>query len=538
MSTSQELSDEFNKLKQTYYVSDDELNKLNIPDDELKKLKLKYEVSDDELKKLKIPDDELKKLKRTYEISDEEIDKLKSLTYKISVDEIFVIPDDELKKLKLPDEEIKKFKRKYEIYEDELKKLKLKYTIPDEEIEKLKQKYELSDGELKKLKQDSKISDLEFTRFKQMYGIVENEFTQLERAREIKRLKQALNEWKKTQYKTYKHSILCLIISSVAFVISISLSISYQNVIKSGITIIISAMYGVGSFGTLIANLITLRDLYAEKALDMSDHKEEEISDDIVKKSLKYHPSTLYPKIDFMEAIKNNVRYLLTWQTTLAIIISVILFIASVITVLSWLYGSVQFQTVNSILIILSIISLYESIGFMISINLIIHSRVKGIKKDIAEKYRNEEDGEIENGVIGKNKKDFLTNLEVTINIMSKEKLLDSDFTELNEEARKKIEIIMYAIKKAEVYFYETISLKHFYPNQGHTRTEKIKLCACLLILMIFSPIPVAFGVVSYNDQRNLEARRISVDDTELYIITCAISGSNTYPLAVQSLIV
>ncbi|CAG8799216.1 42037_t:CDS:2, partial [Gigaspora margarita] len=190
-------------------------------------------------------------------------------------------------------------------------------------------------------------------------------------------------------------------------------------------------------------------------------------------------------------------------------------FIASVIAVLFWFYGSVQFKTANSILIMLSIIGLYESISFMIGINLVIHSRVRGIKKDIAENYRNKKDGEIENGVIGKNKKDFLINLdgvigknkkdflinlEVMINIMSKKKLLDSDLTELNK--------------------------------------ENIKLCGYLLILIIFSPILFAFGVISYNDQKNLEARRISVDNTEMYIITHSISGSNTYPLAVQSLIV
>ncbi|KAF0338432.1 hypothetical protein F8M41_016441 [Gigaspora margarita] len=398
---------------------------------------------------------------------------------KIFGNEIFEIPEEDLEKLKnkfgLNNEDLKKFKGKYELSEEELENLK-KQEVHDKH-KNLISKYEISNDEFMKFKNNKNIPDLAIGAFKQLYGKVENpEFRKLERKNEIKKLENSLKDWKQIKYKAYKRAIICLIISSVAFVISVFLLFSYNSVIKSGITDIISAIYGVGSFSTLVSNLITLRSLYAEQILDNSDDKakEKDISDDVIQKSIKCHPNSLYQKIDFVGAIQNNVHCLLTFQTILSIIMSVILFITSMITILYWVYGSNQFLTANFVLIGLSTIGVYESTGFVAYINLIIQSQVARMKKKLIKKYKKKKvvHEDMNKGVESGKKRDRVSDFEITTAIMSETGV---DLTEI--DANKE------------------------------------------------------------NLKGGWEVKRIHIDDIEMYVITNNIIGGQTFNPAIQLLI-
>ncbi|CAG8708020.1 hypothetical protein C2G38_2055820 [Gigaspora rosea] len=499
---------------------------------------------------------------------EKELEGLKHMIYETIVgDEIFEIPNEgfeDLKKKHLKDEKdenIKKFKRKYEIFEEQLEKLnKREITV---EPTDLIPKYEISNKEFMEFKKNKKMTEIEAAAFKQMYGKVENpEFKKLERKNEIKKLDKALKDWKKIKYKAYKRAIICLIISSVAFVISIFLLISYNSVVKSGITDIITAIYGVGSFSTLVSNLVTLRSLYVEKKSDKSDDKEEEmeISDNVIQNSLKNNPGSLYRKIDFVEAIQANVHSLLTFQTILSIIMSVILFITSIITILFWFYGSDHFLTANFVLIGLSIIGVYESTGFVVYISLIIQSQVARVKKKLIKKYRkkkymdkNKDAKEQEDRNKDAEKESWCSNLfpcfrkkdkgkfersdrvsdfELTTAIMSSAGLdeYENDPSIYIDNFRD----IKNEIQEKDVYFCETISLKHFYPSMEKNIAEQIEL----FIFMIFFPVGFFFGIIFYNEhKRRCEVKRIDIDDIEMYIIDNNIMGGQIYDPAMPLLI-
>ncbi|CAG8746122.1 15271_t:CDS:1 [Dentiscutata erythropus] len=575
--------DDINKLKSTYVISGEEVvDKLKIPVEELKKfqkypnkLKPTYVIPGEEVDNLKIPSEEFKKLQKyeltnkdfehleqTYKTFDEELEKLIQ-SHKLSEDDLkklestHVIPGEKVDELKMPGEELKKL-QKYELSNVELNKLKLKYEISDNELDTLKKKYTMPDGDFNKLKTT--------------YGVFDYEFMKLERMQELKKLKTALDEWKNTRYKAYSRSILCLIISSMGLVISIFLLVSYQSVIESGITNIVSGIYAAGSFSVMITNLKTLNDIYTGGKSDKSDIKEEEISDDLIKKSLKNHPHSLYPKIFFVEAVRNNISYLLTVQTIIAIITSVILLITSIITILYWFYGSDEFQSANYALIVMSSIGLYESIGFVIGINLIIHSQTHKSNKNIIAKHEKAPNNvPNEKCKILFNILDFCTNLcskvmdfcanlyskvnccanqneapnndsnkdkkkgvnvvviEVTVALMCEIEGL----TDLTKEVYKEnAKVIKEDINDADVYFNEEVHLVDFFKEAS----PSFKFIEILIFSMFF-PVVFIFGVVFISKKWKFKLRRTHIDDLEIEIINNNISGLDSYPPDLESLI-
>ncbi|KAF0533989.1 hypothetical protein F8M41_010297 [Gigaspora margarita] len=424
-----------------------------------------------------------------------------------------------------------------------------------------------------------------------MYGIYNIEHTKLDRKNEIVKLKKALNKWQNILNKAYIRSILCLVICSVILIVSIFLLILYQNVIASGITNVISAIYGAGSFSTLIANLKILYDLYIGSKSDKQDNKKEEISDDLVKKSLKNHPDSLYSKIKFLEAIGNNIRNLFTWQTILTIAMSVILFVTSIITALYWIYGSDKFQSANYILIVLSIIGLYESVGFMICINLVILLLVKEKEKDHDEKkeeiieqivtipteeiFKVIEEKEEDHG---EKKKVTLEKIEKTKLSKQKEQevisiieLKEPQIFVVPEPMKINLRLIEVDIKKLKTNVENTKNVTDFevttailcqeagLPNlnteiyKGNEelfvnvieQIEKAKVYfhetiilensiteeVTFFLFFLFFPIAYLSGILSHNQNKKWELKRTIVNDLEIDIINRAISGLSTYPL-------
>ncbi|CAG8817594.1 27035_t:CDS:1 [Gigaspora margarita] len=221
----------------------------------------------------------------------------------------------------------------------------------------------------------------------------ENEYLQ-------KHIQIELNQWRKNNYNSIKHSIISIVICAISLVFGVFLlaSHSFQNQIRN---IISTSFIGAGGTISLLGSLLSLRDLFKK-----IDENKQDVKDftDLFKRfqsksedegniqgiatnnqdRLCKHMEDQTKILNFLKKLNRHMQYMSICRSLYVSIASLIFVTLSIISVFLIMEPNQTplFESIDSLLISFSAICLLSNISDMISIQLIIPKISEKISKN------------------------------------------------------------------------------------------------------------------------------------------------------------
>ncbi|KAF0401370.1 hypothetical protein F8M41_009479 [Gigaspora margarita] len=227
----------------------------------------------------------------------------------------------------------------------------------------------------------------------------ENEYLQ-------KHIKIELDQWRKNNYNSIKHSIISIVICAISLVFGVFLlaSNSFQNQIKNIIT---TSFIGAGGTISLLGSLSSLRDLFKK-----IDEKKQYVNDftDLLKKfqsksedkgnsqgiavnnqdDLYEHMNNQTKILKFLKKLNRHMQYMSICRSLYVSITSLIFVTLSIISVFLLIFVPDEqslFKTIDILLITFSAFCLLGNISDMINIQLIIPKITEKFSTENEKKY-------------------------------------------------------------------------------------------------------------------------------------------------------
>ncbi|CAG8553016.1 36015_t:CDS:2 [Gigaspora margarita] len=204
-----------------------------------------------------------------------------------------------------------------------------------------------------------------------------------------KKIKEELDAWRKNNYESTKHTVISIVISSLALIFGIFLYITEKSNFGEEIKNVVStSVIGAGGSVTLLGSLSSLKNLFKEVNENAEEFKNtmeifkdlyqktepQQESNEILLEQLEEYYKDQKKIFAFLEGLNMHMHHMLICRSIIVTISSLVVLMLAIVSTFYLIINSDDyvFVIIDILLVCFAILILYLSICVMICIQLII----------------------------------------------------------------------------------------------------------------------------------------------------------------------